>query len=364
LSCPSLNYNGNIYLEEVYSLGNNGFNSDKFIINLTQSTLNSALPNGGVGTLKRIVDINNSGDSKSIYYVRKHRILTKADDAVLVKSGFEQNGFGVKNRFQFDKITPPGSARITQRHGNQSYNLTFKRDIDIAPLRDNLKRPITEVFVTIINRGYFGWFNKPIFNNVGLREGYEFNITNTVSPYWSNANNQVNLTNIQLGNYVSNGRTFYYNRDLGLNDVISGGFCEFNQLEQNEYLLSDFFHKLYFNNDYFTLNNLNTTNPDGYYYKPHNSIPIRVYSDYLEEALIDEVEGAPDYAFYIQSTDRLIWRDIYTYGYVDEKGLGLNYPFINGTHYPTSKIIFRLRPEGTVKQDINAIGNPLIDECE
>jgi hypothetical protein len=359
-----ITYNGKKYIEEVFSLGNNGYNSENFIININLVSLGSKLPNGGVGTLKRIVDINNTGDSKSIYYVRKHKILTKSKDAILTKSGFEQNGFGTKFRFQFDKITPIGSARITQRHGNQSYNLTFKRDIDILPLTDNLKRPITEIFVTIINKGYFGWFNKPISNNVGVREGFGFNITNTNSPYWSNSNNSINLTNLQLGNYTSNGRVFYFNRDLSLGDIINGDFCEFNQVEQREYVLSDIYHKIYFNNEHFTINDLNNSNPFGYYYKPHHSIKIRAYSDYLEEASVDNIVDAPDYAYYIKSSNKLIWRDIYSYGYIDEKGLGFNYPFINGTHYPYSKIIFRLKPEGSVKQSINEIANPIIDECE
>jgi hypothetical protein len=104
-----------------------------------------------------------------------------------------QNGFGVNNKFQFSEITPNKVSRIAQRHGNQSYNITFKRDINTLPLRDNLNRPVTEMYLTTINRGYFGWFHEPIFDNIGTKEGFEFNLTNFISPYWGINNTQMKI---------------------------------------------------------------------------------------------------------------------------------------------------------------------------
>jgi hypothetical protein len=360
-----ITYNNKKYIEEVLSIGNEGYNSENYIINISPIKLGGVLVNGQTGTLKRIVDIGSSGESMSIYYVRKHRVITNHNDAILNKAGFQQNGFGVKNQFQFSQITPNNTSRIAQRHGNQTYNVTFKRDINTLPLIDNLNRPVSEMFLTVINKGYFGWFHEPIGNtNIGMREGYEFNLANFISPYWDVSNTQMNISNIQLGNYQSNNKTFYYSRDLAIGDVVNGDFCEFNQYEQKEYVLSDFYHKMYFNKNHFTLNNVNTNNPPGYYYKPHHKIQLRVYSDYLEEAPIDDVAGVPDYAYYSSGKTSLIWRDIYTYGYVDDRGSGVDFPFINGTHYPKSNIIFRLKPEGNVQQDITAIATPTIDECE
>jgi len=359
-----ITYNNKKYIEEVLSIGNEGYNSDHYIINISPVKLLNILPNGQTGTLKRIVDINSSGESISIYYVRKHRVITNHDDVNLNKAGFQQNGFGVKNQYQFSGITPNNVSRIAQRHGNQTYNVTFKRDINVLPLRDNLNRPVSEMYLTVINKGFFGWFHEPITNNIGMREGYEFNLTNFISPYWSNNNTLMNISNIQLGNYSSNGRTFYYNQNLTIGDVVNGDFCEFNQYEQKEYVLSDFYHKMYFNKNHFTINGIDINNPPGYYYKPHHKVQLRNYSDYLEEAPIDDVAGVPDYAYYSQSKGALIWRDIYTYGYLDDRGVGVDFPFINGTHYPSENIIFRLKPEGNVQQDITAIATPTIDECE
>lgn len=359
-----ITYNNKKYIEEVLSIGNNGYNSKDFIINISSAKLGPILPDGQTGKLKRIVDINSSGESMSIYYVRKHRVITNHDDVNLNKAGFQQNGFGVKNQFQFGQLTPNNVSRIAQRHGNQTYNVTFKRDIDILPLRDNLNRPVSEMYLTIINKGFFGWFHEPITNNIGMREGYDFNLTSFISPYWNNNNTLMNISNVQLGNYSSNGRNFHYNQNLIIGDVVNGDFCEFNQYEQREYVLSDFYQKIFFNKNHFTISNVDVNNPPGYYYKPHHKVQLRVYSDYLEEAPIDDVVGVPDYAYYSQSKGVLIWRDIYTYGYLDEKGLGVDFPFLNGNHYPSANIIFRLKPEGNVQQDINQIAIPTTDECE
>ena len=55
---------------------------------------------------------------------------------------------------------------------------------------------------------------------------------------------------------------------------------------------------------------------------------------------------------------------MYDYGYIDNDGVGVDYPFLNGTHYPSNEIIFKLIPEGVQSENINVIFDPKIDECE
>jgi hypothetical protein len=62
------------------------------------------------------------------------------------------------------------------------------------------------------------------------------------------------------------------------------------------------------------------------------------------------------------------WRDLYTYGFLDNLGRGVDYPFFNSAQYPYQDIIFRLIPEG-INYNENLDGfdfslKPLIDECE
>lgn len=378
LNIPGWNgYNGQKVFQ-VYSLGQSGYNSDKYIFNIfNYGFYFGNFNNSSKGTFKRIIDITNSAETKSRYYVRKHRILTNVDDAILTNAAFELNAFGTERQYEFSSLTPDKQARITQREGNQSYLLSFSKDMDFRRYRDNLKRPITEIYFTFINKGYFGWFNKPIdstiINGPSLKEGFGFNISTTVSPYWSNLNAD-NRTNIETRKYVKllggNNYTFYYNKDLKSGDTINGPLCEFNQFEQKERVISDIYHKFVFNDKLFVESAVAEQGPskllnqDGYYYKVHHPITLRVYSDYLEEADVKYADQVPDYAFYSRYYKTLRWRDIYTYGFVESNGLGVDYPFLNGCHYPSTKIIFRVFPEGNVPQNIYSIADPIIDGCE
>jgi hypothetical protein len=88
-------------------------------------------------------------------------------------------------------------------------------------------------------------------------------------------------------------------------------------------------------------------NPPGYYYKPHNPIKIKDFSSYIEEGNPATVSEIPDYAVFSKTNGTFIWRDIYTYGFADTDGVGVDYPFLNGTHYPYGNFVFRIIPEGT-----------------
>jgi len=91
---------------------------------------------------------------------------------------------------------------------------------------------------------------------------------------------------------------------------------------------------------------------------------IAVFSDYIETGDKRIMEDIPNYAYFTTTNDQFIWRDLYSYGYVDSNGLGVDYPFLNGVHYPYKNFIFRIIPEGSnyIEQTITA--QPTIDPCE
>ena len=90
---------------------------------------------------------------------------------------------------------------------------------------------------------------------------------------------------------------------------------------------------------------------------------MRNYSNYIETSESPEVLNAP-YLFYTTSNKLYQWRDIYSYGYFDERGVGVDYPFFNGCHYPYKNIVFRLIPEGSNYIENNVVGNVTNDDCE
>jgi hypothetical protein len=353
----------------VSSLGDTGFGSEEYIFNIDNiGYIGTTFNQGVTGTFKKVLDDANSGETMSTYYVRRHKILTSSDNAVLVKAGFEQNIFTSKSKLEPAVLTPNNLVRTSVKEGNQSYTLTFNSDIDITGLIDNQKRPLSELYFTTIWKGYFGWTNP-------LKEGFTFNlplVNNEPSPWWD-INNVSSDANLPIGIYFSQTTPpvgpFVYNENLQIGDIVDGDYCEFNAYNQEERVISNILHKFTFNSTYFNLTGnttSNNTNQLGYYYQPHKTVVIRRFSDYIEEGDAQLIVGVPDYSFYSNLSNSFRWRDLYPFGFIDASGIGVDFPFINGKHYPFVENIFRLIPEGSQigNQFINEIAEPTIDECE
>ena len=365
----SLTYrNSNIF--QVYSIGNGLFGSDRYVFNVfnigyTGTTFN----NGTIGTFKRVINPDNLEETKSKYYVKEYKVITNLSDLAMTKAGFEKNVFGEQRKLEYSSITPNNVTRISQKSSSNSYDITTNYDLDFAGYYDNQKRPLNEISLTIINKGYSGYFNQPL-NGVGLKQGWEFNLSKNSNPWWD-LNNQKSNTNIPVSAYTltsGSTKTFYYNQDLKIGDVIDGDFCEWNDYEQVERVVSAYYHKLKYNQSVFQTTPNFSTNAPGFYYKPHNPMTIRVFSDYVETASVELIDNLPSWAFYSSEDQQFRWRDFYTYGYIDNLGRGVDYPFLNSAHYPYTQVIFRLIPEG-INYNENLDGfdfsvKPLIDECE
>ena len=93
---------------------------------------------------------------------------------------------------------------------------------------------------------------------------------------------------------------------------------------------------------------------------------LRVFSDYIETAGIEFLDQAPSWSFYSSADQQFRWRDLYTYGFVDNLDRGVEYPFLNTAHYPFKNVVFRLIPEGINYNEVQSDFSfkPLIDECE
>ena len=363
----SFKYN-NIQLFQVDSLGNDQVDSEQYIFNIYNvGYTGTTFSNNRTGTFKRVINPENFIETKSKYYIRRHKIITNVRDCIMVKNGFEKNVFEEEKKLEFSSITPNQVTRISQKTSSNSYNVTVNYDLNFDGVIDNQKRPISELFLTIINRGYTGYFNKPN-NGIGLKQGWEFNLTSSANTWWDDINLLSN-TNIGTSSYtLTNGvtKTFYYNQDLMSGDTIDGDFCEWNDYEQVERVVSPYYQKLKFNQNVFQTSTAGNTNAPGYYYQPHHSMTLRVFSDYVETGDVATIQGIPSYSYYSVSDQQFRWREIYTYGFKDNLGRGVDYPFLNSAQYPFQTVEFRLIPEGI---NYNTLGvplpiKPLIDGCE
>ena len=357
---------------EVSSLGDGFYNSDLTIFNIRDvGFTGNTFDNDVVGTMKRIVNNTNPDDTISTYYVRRNKILTNESEFVLGRIAFEQTIYNKKKQFNKSVLTPNKQGGISYKEDNLVYSLSFEKDIDINGVVDNQKRPITELYYTIIWKGFFGW-------TMGLgpmKKGYSFNIQpstgiGNVPSSWWNIDNINSNTNLGILTYTRPGVTkpFSYVKPPVIGDVVDGDYCEWNSFEQVERVISPMFHKITFNPYHFNIGN--PTGPSfgknqlGYYYNPHHMLKIGQFSNYIEEGDKKNVIGIPDWARYSTTSNLFRWRDKYQYGYIDEKGDGVNFPFFNGVHYPYRDIIFRLIPEGSNYVENKLVATPLIDACE
>jgi hypothetical protein len=86
----------------------------------------------------------------------------------------------------------------------------------------------------------------------------------------------------------------------------------------------------------------------------------------LDSGDVGLVDHIPSWSFYSSADQQFRWRDLYSYGFIDNLGRGVNYPYLNTAQYPFTDIIFRLIPEGTNRNltGVNEPIKPLIDKCE
>lgn len=365
----SFDYQGQ-QIFDIFSFGDSNYDSSNFIFNIVNIGYTGSTFNDGVtGTFKRVLDPNNSGETTSKYYVRKNKILQNQNDVVITKTGFELNPFGNEKKLEYSSITPDNRTRISKKTSSLTYNFTAGKDLNLTGLTDNQNRPVSELYLSIVNKGYSGYFNKPS-NGVGLKQGWVFNITNQNDFWWSDLNSN-SYSNIPVDSYtLTNGstETFYYNRVLNEGDLIDGDFCEWNDYTQTEIVISRYVQKIKFNQEVFTTEETPTFNSPGYYYLPHNPMTLRIWSNYLEVAPATGVENIPNWAYFSTQNQEFRWREIYLYGEFDNLDRGVNFPFLNRAHYPFSYQIFRLIPEGSNYQEViggfDIAVQPIIDDCE
>lgn len=363
-------YNGN-NTYQVYDLGNNTYGSDEYIFNLYNvGYTGNTFFSGKTGTFKRIVDIYNSGETKSRYYVRNHKIISNTEDSIITRSGFEENGYANKSSYQLSALTPNKVANIFQYQSSFTYNTTFERDLDITNILDNNGRPISEIFATFQWVGYFGWHNR-------LQRGWQLNLTSGTTNTWFDFSNTDAIeTNSNLvysrvrglNNTPPNYFNFTVNLPKQSGDTMYGDFCEFNDSEQLERVISPYMNKFTYNQILFTTDlTTNQTNPNGYYYQVHFPVRIKTFSNYIETAAPNTVIGVPSYAYFSENQNLWLWRDLYAYGFIDEDNRGVDFPFLNEAHYPFGNITFRLFSDESSfnPTDFYQITiEPLTDPCE
>lgn len=324
----------------VYSLGlENGDLKDYYFVidsqNDTSINVNSRM--------NKIVD----GKRVNYYFRVFSKIKTKlspvikTDDYETYQAGFSENFFN-------DPVV----------------QFVFNEEIDVSNLKDNLGRPLSEIYLTILKTSSNNLFTE-------VKSGIE-------TPYIANLNNSdviPHLLQIPVIQKIHNGVSLPYTSHVPLEtfqnpslpNTFYGDIVEYNNTTLLETVLADIQHRFntYNRQQINTIQEIISTTTDsgqqpqqrtlnlgprqeGYYYKAHHLIKIRDFSNYIETAnnLIDEI---PSYAT-LKDDGTYVWRDFLSIGFNDGEVKTLDYPFLNGSHYRYENYCFNLKRQDPYAQ--------------
>ena len=288
---------------------------------------------GSIGPNSRFKKI--VGGEASEYYFRifnkvktRNSLIIENDDYEIYKLGFSKNIFN-------DDLT----------------QFVFNEDINVSGLTDNLGRPLSELYFTVIKTD-----SDDLFTNI--KSGIELPLVENLK----NSKTKTYLRDVPLINMIHNGGNAPFPSHIELESQLTinsnqfyGDLVEYNKYTVKETVLTVINHR--FN----TLNrempaNINYVseigNPptlvntnlgprqEGYTYTPHYLIPIREFSTYIEQG-DNTVIGVPDYAENL-GDGRYLWRDLLDIGASNGVEV-LDYPFLNNCHYLHSEIILNVK---------------------
>lgn len=223
-------------------------------------------------------------------------------------------------------------------YNDTNCQFVVNEDIDISGLTDNLGRPLSEIYMTIVKTDS-DQGSGPIFTPI--QSGIEM-------PYIGNTSSfEPIVPDIRR---IHNGTSPTPHTPLDTNVLITdsdfyGDVVAYNRYEVKEVVLGEVRH---------TFNTLNreaggiVTDPvggsgnnegsfnmgnryEGNFYKPHYQMRLKEFSNYIEQG-DSSTAGIPDYAEDL-GDGRWLWRDQLTLGFSDVSTTPVDYPFLNGCHY-------------------------------
>lgn len=257
------------------------------------------------------------GGQESVYYWRIFEKVATRSTPIIEDDDYEIYPLNFANNIYNDGIC----------------QFVFNEDIEISGLTDNLGRPLSELFITMIKtKGVSGG----TFNGfTDIKSGIEIPFMPDIQAYASTTFKQgiPDIRRIHDGGSLPllSHTPLESNLLININGFF-GDVVEYNRFKVTETILADVYHR--FN----TVNRIGTGNSiaqgprqEGYYYKAHQPIVIRNFSTYIEQGDI-QTEGIPDYAEDL-GDGRWLWRDYLDIGFNEGQNDPVNYPFLNGAHY-------------------------------
>jgi hypothetical protein len=331
---------GNTY--SVSSLGDDKYNSSKYVINLNRQQF-SGVTIPTLITIKRCTNDKNISGSTSTYYVHKHKTLNQHTDYILDKAGFEVPIFEEEKKLLFEDSVGNNDV-LVERNRPESLLYDFRNSFILTGLTNNLGYTPTEIYATVLFKNGSGYFEYP------PKVGYRFHLHNSwIDNHFSGTTTQE--TSLTGTSVTISGITFTSGSTIPIGTILTGAFVEYNPAEIKERIISEALHKIVHPTTIFDHDqdqNVNefsgatANNKMGLLYYPHHRIKLRQLSPYIETFNTNNILDLPDNARFFPNEKIWKWRDLYDHGFIDDEGNGTNYPFVNGQHYVKTDFNFYL----------------------
>jgi len=341
----------------INSVGNEIYNSELYTIYISKSQIKNNFTFNSLITGKRCVDIKNSGETTSQYYVHKLKTLTDINDYDIDNIGFESTIFEEEKKIIFETYDGDNDV-IVERNRMEVLMYNFKDPFVLSGITNNFNNTPSEIYLTTIFNNGNGYFLFP------PKVGYSFHFHNSwVDLHFSgNTSNETSLSSYQFNR---DSKQFSAGLPLNINTDLYGDFIEFNPSEMKERIISPSYHKISINPSFFDHGQTGSTfysgssvnNPTGLYYQTHYKIKLKELSPYVEVSKTNNVYNLPENARYFENEKIWKWRDIYDLGYFDEQGNGVDFSFMNNMLYVHKDINFYLRNEKQFKNKIDGLKN-------
>ena len=342
----------------IASFGNEKFDSKKYVLNLSKAQF-SGTPLSSIVLIKRCIDKDNPLTTTSIYYVHRHKVITKTTDYILDKAGFETPIFEEEKKLLFENSAGVDDF-LVERNRQESVLFDFKKTFKLTDIKNNLGYTPTDVYLTVIYRNSNGFFNYP------PKVGWKFNFHNTwIDKHFSGTTS--NETKITTTSFTKSGFTFYSGNSITIGTTgLTGAYVEYNKTELKERIISEAYHKI--SNPIATFDHNQDGNVDGFsgataenlfglYYQPYHKVKLKELSPYVETSKTNDIINLPENTMYFEKEGLWKWRDLYDHGYIDPDGYGVNHPFINNIHYVKNDINFYLRNERLYQNKTDGLTN-------
>lgn len=277
----------------------------------------------------------------SEYYVRQFEVLSTNDYSVY-PCAYSTNIY-------------PNNLDYTVSTANDVWLFQFNEDINVERIRTDRNGSISDLYYTIIKRA---GKNPYAWSNVTADWDFNYKTSNTANGLeFISVYNPAGIGSIEK----LSGRTEYIDSN---GDIVAipgskyiGEFTEFNSGDLTEKTCSEVIHRFGVPPN---------PNGEGYYYKPFRKIEIRKYSNNIETAGPNEtiIDIPENYVTY--SDGSIAWKDLLTIGYFEEGTNGVEYPFLNNSHYyyfNHNLFIRRQNPITTVTGDKSVNPKTIEDEC-